>query len=479
MTQLMVDSSILNILMSETPSQAFNGWIEGINLPDMVQLLCLSGGDFKLRVKNGEQDGSVFFSGGEVRHAVTAEDSGVDAFYEIMAWSSGSFCVQPGSASETTVEVPWNFLLIEALRLADERTDRQESAVPEEKKVNIFLVDDSSLVKKALKQIITEELDGEIAGEATNGKEALKFLEDNQPDLITLDINMPVMGGDLALKHIMVRSPCPVALFSGINRESFPRIMDYFRLGAVDFIVKPGVNQSWDSVASRLRRLMSIAPMLQLSNVRRARTPRRVNAGITPGLPATKLILIFGGMGGLLEIQKLLPALPCADDTAILLCQEMGPELLDFFADYMNDFTEITVLPLSHGAPLLSRQCWVSGWETPIRVISDNDGAAVSAAEDEQTDFDVSTMVASSAHAFGSGLKIIMLSGAGIGAGDALADAVVRGAEIIVQEPASCLLPDEMKRLKERHPDFIYAEPEKIAGIVKGTDYDTAYEADL
>jgi chemotaxis response regulator CheB len=192
-----------------------------------------------------------------------------------------------------------------------------------------------------------------------------------------------------------------------------------------------------------------------------------------------KLILIFGGMGGLLEIQKLLPALPCDDDTAILLCQEMGPELPDFFADYMNDFTKITVLPLSHGAPLLSRQCWVAGWDAPIRVISDNDGAAVSAAEDEQTDFDVSTMVASAVHAFGSGLKIIMLSGAGFGAGGALADAVVRGAEIIVQEPASCLLPDEMKRLKERHPDFIYAEPEKIAGIVKGTDCDIAYEADL
>ncbi len=335
-----------------------------------------------------------------------------------------------------------------------------------QKKTSIFVVDDSNLVKKAIKQIIVEELDGEIAGEATNGKEALEFLENNKPDLITLDINMPVMGGDLALKHIMVRSPCPVALFSGINRESFPRVMDYFRLGAVDFIVKPGVNQSWDSVTRRLGRLMSVAGSLNLSNVRRARTPRRVEASMPPGLPATRLLLILGGIGGVLEIQKVLPMLSPDDQTAILLCQEIGEELLDFFADYLNSVTPVTVLPLSHGAPLLSRQCWVAGWDTPIGVISDNNGAAVSAAEDSENGFDPVMLIESAAHAFGSGLNVIVLSGAADAVGEALLSASKKGARIIVQEPGSCLLPGRAVELKEKTPEFIYAEPEKIASMV-------------
>jgi len=468
MAQLMFDSSILDSLLEETPSQAFNGWIEGINLPDIVQLMCLSGGDFQLQVRSGEKEGSIFFSEGEVRHAIIGTQTGIDAFYEMMCWPKGAFCIRPSAPPEITVEVPWNFLLIEALRIADERSAGhvQKETEDQTRRVGVFVVDDSSLVKKALKQIITEDLGGEIAGEATNGKEALEFLEDHKPDLITLDINMPVMGGDLALKHIMVRSPCPVALFSGINREGFARIMDYFRLGAVDFIVKPGVNQSWDSVSERIGRLMSAVHKLKISNVRRARTPRRVQASMTPGLPANRLILILGGMGGLLEIQKVLPALECRDDTAVLLCQDMGPELLDFFADYMNDFTRITVLSLSHGAPLLSRQCWVSGWDVPIKIISDNDGAAVSASKEGGTDFQPEELVMSAAEAFGSGLQIIMLSGSGLDAVDILSAAHDKGAHIIVQEPSSSLLPDELQGIRERFPNFTYVEPEKIAEAV-------------
>ncbi len=469
-----MDSAILDTLLEETPAAGFNGWIEGINLPDIVQLLCLSGGEFVLQVRAGSEHGEICFSGGEVRHAVTGKDKGVDAFYEIMCWSCGSFCIRPGSSPEISVEVPWNFLLIEALRLADERgnvtNDAEQDAVTQ-KPSAVFVVDDSSLVKKALKQIITDELGAEVIGEATNGKEALKFLEEHTPDLITLDINMPVMGGDLALKHIMVRSPCPVALFSGINRESFPRVMEYFRLGAVDFIVKPGVNQSWDIVTRRLGRLISSVKSMNLSNVRRARTPRRVEASMAPGLPATKLVLILGGLGGLLEIQKILPAMECRDDTAVLLCQEMGAELLDFFADYMNDFTRITVLPLSHGAPLLSRQCWISGLDIPIRVISDNDGAAVSAApEEDGAGFEAKTLITTAARAFGSGLRVIVLSGAAQGISDVLVDAHSQGARIIVQEPSSCLLPGELQEMRETHDDFIFAEPEKIAAVTFGED---------
>lgn len=477
MAGLMVNSAILNSLMEEMPAEAFNGWIEGINLPDIVQLMCLSGGEFELRVTSGDRNGSIFFAKGEVAHAVAGmngkSETGVDAFYEMMCWKAGSFCIQPGAAPDVTIEVPWNFLLIEALRLADERAGQPDSPAGEDvigdavdksdKEVSIFIVDDSTLVKKALRQIITEELNGKIACEATNGKEALEFLEDHRPDLVTLDINMPVMGGDLALKHIMVRSPCPVALFSSINRESFPRVMDYFRLGAVDFIVKPGVNQSWDFVKERIGRLMSVVHRLNLSNVRRARTPRRVSASMAPGLPATRMLLVLGGTGGLLEVQKVLPALACDDDTSILLCQEMGSDMLDFFADYMNDFSIITVLPLSHGAPLLSRQCWVAGWDTPIRIISDNDGAAVSVAGEQE--FDLKGLVASAAHAFGPGLQVIVLSGAGQDAGTALADAASMGARIIVQEPSSCLLPDEMEEIMRNNPEFVYAEPEKIAAL--------------
>ena len=446
---------------SQTSSQGFSGFVAGLNLADLVQLACLENRNRKLVVLSGHRSGQLFFSKGEVVHCQAGDKTGEEAFYEIMSWEHGTFKFLEGNTDHRTIEIPWNFLIIEALRLKDEK--KAKSADKALAHANVLVVDDSRFFVSRLRDFLQDQLGATVAGEAANGREAIEFLAKSTPDLITLDINMPVMAGDVALKHIMIKSPAPVVLVSNFNERHASKVMEFLRLGAVDFIAKPMGDQPWEIFSNRLSKVVRNAGHFQIKNIRRARNPKPATHRRNPGMPADKMIMVVGGFGALLEIQKILPALDLMDRCGLVIFQQMCPLFASPAAAYLEPHCAFSVKELGSGAPLLSNQAWLSATEHKWRIKADESGAGIYSVEDEFPDFDIGEVFEALSDIFSSNLAVVVLSGADVSIVEGLQHVAMSDGKILVQIPETSLYPAPLRQIDTMGLTTEFMAPEDIA----------------
>ena len=141
--------------------------------------------------------------------------------------------------------------------------------------IKILVVDDSALVRKLFGRVLGAEADFEVKF-ARNGVEALQQIEDFHPTVVTLDIQMPKMGGLECLDRIMVENPCPVVMVSSRTAEGAEETLEALRLGAVDFVLKPAgaVSLRIDEFAPQLVQKIRIAATAKLKASARLRERR-------------------------------------------------------------------------------------------------------------------------------------------------------------------------------------------------------------
>lgn len=104
--------------------------------------------------------------------------------------------------------------------------------------IRVLIVDDSSFFRRRISEIITSDGSMEVAGSATNGREAVKMAAELRPDVITMDVEMPIMDGINAVKGIMSSTPTPIIMFSSLTKESADTTFNALEAGALDFITK-------------------------------------------------------------------------------------------------------------------------------------------------------------------------------------------------------------------------------------------------
>src|SRR5258708_20173875 len=112
--------------------------------------------------------------------------------------------------------------------------------------MRVLVVDDSAFMRRIISEAIRAEPDMEVAGQAINGLDALLKVEQEQPDVVTLDVEMPDMDGLTALRHIMNRYPRPVIMLSSLTQAGAITTIRALTIGAVDFVAKPSGSISLD-----------------------------------------------------------------------------------------------------------------------------------------------------------------------------------------------------------------------------------------
>jgi len=235
----------------------------------------------------------------------------------------------------------------------------------------ILIADDSALVRKQLSEIIGT-LDFEIET-ARNGQEAVQKAIETQYDVITMDINMPVMDGLTAVKRIMETRPTPILMISSLTTESAGITMEALDAGAVDYIAKPGTmnvgkSENREDILAKVTSLSRIPPRRLKTIVRRPvqreRAPvcRESGVGQAPAfVEVSKVLLIGASTGGPGLIEQICRALPSGFPYAVCIVQHMPEQFTAAFATRLDKVSTLPVveckdhMELSSGVIYLAR----------------------------------------------------------------------------------------------------------------------------
>lgn len=194
------------------------------------------------------------------------------------------------------------------------------------RRIRVLVVDDSAFVRQALTRMLGSDEGIEVVGQAVDGKDGLEKALAMRPDVVTLDIQMPRMGGLEALEHLMADAPVPVLLLSSQTREGADVTIRGLELGALDFVDKSRVqgNMNLLNLAEELK-----AKIRAIAGVHVARRPR-VSEAVQRAVPpsATRLsradvVVIATSTGGPPALQAIIPRLPEDLASAVLVVQHM------------------------------------------------------------------------------------------------------------------------------------------------------------
>jgi Chemotaxis response regulator containing a CheY-like receiver domain and a methylesterase domain len=201
--------------------------------------------------------------------------------------------------------------------------------------IRVLVVDDSALVRKVLSAELSRFADIEVVGTATDPYVARDKILTLQPDVITLDIEMPRMDGLSFLARLMKHRPTPVVVVSSVAPEHGHTAVRALALGALEVVSKPGSAFSTPDVANTLVRAIRAAATAKVRAPTSAPANSRRATPVVAGDPASKVIAIGASTGGTTAIEAVLRALP-VNAPGIAIVQHMPPSFTKAFADRLN-----------------------------------------------------------------------------------------------------------------------------------------------
>lgn len=217
--------------------------------------------------------------------------------------------------------------------------------------IRVLVVDDSAFFRRAIKSMLEADPAIQVVGMAGNGLEAVEQALALKPDLVTMDIEMPVMDGITALRRIMARSPRPVLMFSSLTQEGARATLDALDAGAADFLPKQFEEIARDRaevgrvLCQRIKTLARRAPHAP-APAQHAPPPRPAPAApARPGVSVRNcsVVLIGTSTGGPVALQRVLTALPGTFSRPLVLVQHMPAAFTPTFAERLNGLCAIEV----------------------------------------------------------------------------------------------------------------------------------------
>jgi len=320
--------------------------------------------------------------------------------------------------------------------------------------IRILIVDDSAVIRKVLSDGLATDSDLEVVGTAANGRIALSKLTQVNPDLVTLDIEMPILDGLQTLAEIRKTHPkLPVIMFSTLTERGASTTLDALALGASDYATKPSNTGSLEVTLSQIRgelipKIKALCGVRAASRIRpsplkpgRSSLPTAISAAREPG--RVDVLAIGTSTGGPNALADLLPAIPGDFPVPILIVQHMPPLFTRLLASRLNSRTSIKVREGSAGEILQPGVAWLAPGDYHMSV--QREGTAVKLAMNQGPPENscrpaVDPMFRSVARVYGGNVLAVILTGMG---SDGVAGAQhirEKGGQVIVQDEASSVV---------------------------------------
>ena len=227
-------------------------------------------------------------------------------------------------------------------------------------KITVMCVDDSALMRQLMTEIINSHPDMEMVASAPDPLVARDLIKQYNPQVLTLDVEMPRMDGLDFLEKLMRLRPMPVVMVSSLTGKGSEVTLRALELGAVDFVTKPqlGIREGMLAYSQMIADKIRAAARAKLHV--RASTPMPVTLKAGPLLSSEKLIAIGSSTGGTEAIRHVLQPLP-ATSPALLITQHMPPGFTRSFAERLNKLCQITVKEAEDGERILPGHAYIAG----------------------------------------------------------------------------------------------------------------------
>lgn len=324
-------------------------------------------------------------------------------------------------------------------------------------KIKVLLVDDSAVIRKVLGDLISADPELEVVGTAANGKIALEQLKLLNPDVITLDIEMPEMDGLQTVGEIRkLGSTVPIIMCSSLTAAGATHTLDALAFGANDYVTKPsshGVNTREVVGEELLRKIKGLAsPIAQALRVAKAPNRATTDPGratgptnIITGDEITRrnfsVVAIGVSTGGPNALQELIPRLPSNLQVPILLVQHMPPLFTKLLAERLNAQSQVPVVEAIEGQDVLPGHIYIApgGLHMEVRrvigrtFLSLHEGPLENSCRPA-----VDVLFRSVAKVFGSDALAVMLTGMGQDGLVGCQHITQAGGSVIAQERNGC-----------------------------------------
>jgi len=255
-----------------------------------------------------------------------------------------------------------------------------------EKKIKVLIVDDSVAARELLAHILVTDPDISIAGFAADGGEALAAVKKLQPDIVTMDINMPKLDGLSATRQIMATYPVPIVIVSGnMSSDQVSHAFEAIEAGALAVLCRPPGVTSPEYAKAAAELIQTVKLMSEIRVVTRLRRhTSSLNYDLAAGprqgqMPKIRLVAIGASTGGPIALQKILSGLPDDFSVPVLIVQHIAAGFIEGFVSWLGSFCRMPVKVAAQGLPALPGHVYVApekkhmGIDRNLRLIlSDN-----------------------------------------------------------------------------------------------------------
>ncbi len=312
-------------------------------------------------------------------------------------------------------------------------------------KVRVLIVDDSALMRRLLGQILSSDPGVEVVGVAPDPIVAQEKIKLRNPDVITLDIEMPRLNGLEFLERLMQERPLPVVMVSALTQRGADATLRALEIGAVDFVGKPtsDKDQGWAMLKDELIAKVKVAARASLQGLVRTSPIPPGPFEPDPGIRKwNKVVTIGASTGGVKALQEVLSVLP-EDSPPILIAQHMPPSFTRRFAERLDGMCAVSISEATHDARALPGHVYVAPGDKHLTLARAGDQFFCKLQEGLAVNWhcpSVDVLFKSAAAAAGPRSIGVLLTGMGKDGAEGLREMRRAGAVTVCQDKATSLI---------------------------------------
>lgn len=326
--------------------------------------------------------------------------------------------------------------------------------------LKVFIVDDSAFMRRMITAILEADPGLKVVGYAREGKEALGKIRHLKPDVVTLDVEMPGMGGLETLKALMDTQPLPVVMLSAVTTVGAQITLRALELGAVDFVPKPENRGDMMLLAEELPAKVKLAAGVPVERIQKQRALCAAGKPCAPPKPSPKtlvkpkpspsgkngidLVAIGVSTGGPAALTEVFKKLPPDLNAGVIIAQHMPPGFTRSLANRLNDLGNMPVREAQDGDPVLKGQALVApaGFQTEVERKDGEVKVRVSEKTNYPTLFrpSVDVLFLSVAKVFGASALGVIMTGMGSDGTEGLKALKQASGYVLAQDEASCIV---------------------------------------